>query len=491
MKRVLLVYPGYIVREQPLNILYIASAVRAAGHEVEFFDITPFRRRPLSGDPFRVMTEAFSSRVGALQPDVVGFSVMSVNYRIAAVLAGTAKARHPEGLTIFGGIHPTIAPEATLQDPEVDIVCRGEGEAAMIDLLGALEAGADYASIPGLWVKRGGAITRNPVRPLEQNLDALPFPARSLLDPRRLQAELYGINLLSARGCPFPCTYCQNEYLMDLYRGQGRFVRYRTVDNVFAEIDEVVRLYHPSRISFSDESFTLNRPRLDEFCGRYAKRYAIPFLCQTRPDLVDETILRTLRDGGCDFINMAIEAGNPRVRNEILGRNIPTEKIVEAFSLARRYGIRTASFNMIGLPGETMAEVWDTIELNKRLQPDRIMCTVYMPFLGTKLGEESLAGGWLAHPVDDAEVYYTNIAIRHPAIPARRLFGYQGFFDYYVRLSRAFYPLLHALRGLYQRLPPTSYGLPPLIRAAREGMINVVYKLKRILPSRGFFMKTR
>ena len=491
MKRVLLVYPGYIVREQPLNVLYIAAAVRAAGHHVAFFDITPYRRRPLHGDPFRVMKAHFAERVEAFRPDVVGFSVMSVNYRIAVVLAGAAKGRRPECLTIFGGIHPTIAPEETLRDPAVDVVCRGEGEGAMTDLLAALEARSDYRSIPGLWVKKDGTITRNMVRPLEQNPDVFAFPARDLLDPRRLQAELYGINLLSARGCPFPCTYCQNEFLMDLYRGQGRFVRYRSIDNVFAEIDEVIRLYKPSRLSFSDESFTLNKPRLAEFCERYAKRYSLPFLCQTRPDLLDETSIRALRAGGCDFINMAIESGNSRVRNEVLGRNIPTERIVDAFNLARRYGIRTASFNMIGLPGETMAEVWDTIELNKRLQPDRIMCTVYMPFLGTKLGEECLAGGWLVHPVDDAEVYYTNIAIRHPAIPARRLFGYQGFFDYYVRLPRKLYPLVHALRGLYQTLPTTSYGLFPLIRAVREGIINFVYSLKRFLPSRGFFMKTR
>jgi len=491
MKRVLLVYPGYIVREQPLNVLYIAAAVRAAGHQVAFFDITPYRHRPLHGDPFRVMKAHFAGRVEAFRPDVVGFSVMSVNYRIAAVLAAAAKARRPECLTIFGGIHPTVAPEETILDPAVDVVCRGEGEGAMTELLAALDAGSDLRTIAGLWVKQDGVVSRNPVRPLEQNPDVLHFPARDLLDPRRLQAELYGINLLSARGCPFPCTYCQNEFLMDLYRGQGRFVRYRSIDNVFAEIDEVIRLYKPSRLSFSDESFTLNKPRLAEFCERYAKRYSVPFLCQTRPDLIDEATVRTLRDGGCDFINMAIESGNPRVRNEVLGRNIPTEQIIEAFALARRFGIRTASFNMIGLPGETMAEVWDTIELNRRLQPDRIMCTVYMPFRGTRLGEECLAGGWLTHPVDDAEVYYTNIAIRHPEIPSRRLFGYQGFFDYYVRLSRKLYPLVHALRGLYQMLPPTSYGLPPLIRAVREGIINFVYGLKRFLPSRGFFMKTR
>jgi radical SAM superfamily enzyme YgiQ (UPF0313 family) len=491
VKRVLLVYPGYIVREQPLNILYIAAAVKAAGHATAFFEVTPYRKRPLTGDPFRVMKAAFAAEIEAFRPDVVGFSVMSVNYTISAVLAGVAREKAPGALTVFGGIHPTIAPEQTIADPLVDILCRGDGEGALTELLAALDAGADYGAIPGLWVKRGGATFRNPMRNLLQDIDALPFPDREILDPGRLQAELYGVNMLTSRGCPFPCSYCQNEFLMDIHAGLGRFVRYRSIENVFAEIDEVIARFKPSRLSFSDESFTLNKKRLEEFCGRYAKRYSIPFLCQTRPDLVDAETMKVLRDGGCDFVNMAIEAGNPAIRNAVLQRNISTDQIVTAFTEARRRGIRTGSFNMIGLPRETLATVRETIDLNRRLQPDRIMCTVYMPFHGTKLGEECIARGWLEHPIDDAEIYYTNITIKHPIIPGRTLFGYQGFFDYYVRLPRALHPLVHAARGLYQLMPKTSYHLPPLIRAAREGIINFVYRMKRFLPSRGFFMKTR
>jgi anaerobic magnesium-protoporphyrin IX monomethyl ester cyclase len=491
VKSVLFVYPGYIVREQPLNVLYVAGAVKAAGHRTAFFDVTPYRKRPLRGDPFRVMNAAFARTLDEFKPDVIGYSVMSVNYRITAELAATARARRPGALNVFGGIHPTVAPQETIADPLVDVLCRAEGEAAMTELLAALDSGSDYSGIAGLWVRKGGEVVRNPVRPLLQDLDPLPFPDRDLLAPERLQAELYGINMLTSRGCPFPCSYCQNEYLMDMARGQGSFVRYRSIDNVFAEIDEVIARYRPSRLSFSDESFTLNRKRLAEFCERYAERYSIPFLCQTRPDLIDEEVLRILKAGRCDFINMAIEAGNPRIRNHVLQRNIPTETIVESFTLARRFGIRTGSFNMIGLPGEDMTTVWDTINLNKRLQPDRIMCTVYMPFQGTRLGEECLEAGWLDHPIDDAEIYYTNIAIQHPTIPARRLFGYQGFFDYYVRLSPRLYGLIHFFRGLYQLMPPTSFHLPPLVRAVRESLINFVYNMKRFLPSRGFFMKTR
>ncbi len=491
MKKVLLVYPGYIVREQPLNILYISAAVKAAGHASLLFEITPFRKRPLWGDPYRVMRQAFERALAAFQPDVVGFSVMSVNMRIALILAESVKRLRPGVLVLFGGIHPTIAPEETIREDAVDAICIGEGEETMTELLAALDDGRDWSALPGLWVKSGERVFRNPVRPLVREVDALPFPDRDALPPERLQAELYGINILSSRGCPFPCAYCQNEFLMDLYRGQGPFVRYRGLDNLFAEIDDVVRKFRPSRLSFSDESFTLNAKRLEEFCREYPRRYSLPFLCQTRPDLVDETTVRRLRDAGCDFINMAIEAGNPRVRNEVLRRNMSNEQIVRAFRLARRFGIRTGSFNMIGLPGETLATIRETIGLNAAIQPDRIMCTVYMPFKGTALGEKCLADGWLEHPIDDSEVYYTYVSIRHPTISARTLFGYQGFFDYYVRLPRRLHWLVHGLRFLYQLLPAATHRLPPPLRVVREGVIDFVYRLKRFLPSPDFFMRTR
>jgi anaerobic magnesium-protoporphyrin IX monomethyl ester cyclase len=491
MKKVLLVYPGYIVREQPLNILYISAAVKAAGHESRLFEITPFRRRPLWGDPFRIIKDHFEEALSSFQPDVVGFSVMSVNLKVALILAGLSKERFPQVPVVFGGIHPTIAPEETIAEPAVDALCIGEGEGSFAEFLSALDAGRNFHQVSGFWVKSDGRTFRNPVRPLLPDIDPLPLPDRDALSPASLQAELYGVNLLTSRGCPFPCAYCQNAYLMELYKGLGPFVRYRSLESVFTEIDEVIARYHPSRLSFSDESFTLNKKRLREFCAEYPRRYSLPFLCQTRPDLVDEDAFRLLESAGCDFVNMAVEAGNPEIRNAVLKRNISTEKIIEAFSLARRHGIRTGSFNMIGLPEEDESTVWDTINLNRQLQPDRIMCTIYMPFKGTELGEKCLSGGWLEHPIDDSEVYYTVVSIRHPAIPGRKLFGYQGFFDYYVRLSPSLYWLIDGLRFFYQWLPTTTHRLPALLRLFREAVIDFVYRMKKFLPSPGFFMKTR
>ena len=138
------------------------------------------------------MRQAFERALAAFQPDVVGFSVMSVNTKISPVLAESVKRLRPGALVLFGGIHPTIAPEETIREDAVDAICLGEGEETMTELLAALDDGRDSSALPGLWVKSAGRVFRNPIRPLVQEIDALPFPDRELLAPERLQAELYG-----------------------------------------------------------------------------------------------------------------------------------------------------------------------------------------------------------------------------------------------------------------------------------------------------------
>lgn len=203
MKRVLLVYPGYIVREQPLNVLYIGSAVKAAGHAVALYEISPYRRRPLRGDPYRIIKEKYAELCARFRPDVIGFSVMSVNYRIALELARLTKKTSPDVWTVFGGIHPTIAPEETIQEGAIDVLCRGEGEASFTEFLSALDRGGDYARIPGLWIKRDSQVFRNPMKPLIEDLDKIPSRPRAAR-PRKAPGGALRHQPLVFEGLPLP-----------------------------------------------------------------------------------------------------------------------------------------------------------------------------------------------------------------------------------------------------------------------------------------------
>ncbi len=186
--KILLVYTGYTVREVPLNVLYISAALKKAGHVTRVFELTPYKKRPVFGDRNRIIKTAFHRIFKYFRPDLVSFSAMTINLNLTRALAGIAKAEANTPV-IFGGVHPTIDPEGTISMPEVDMLCVGEGEKAMVELADRLEAGKDFADIKSIWVKDNGAIRRNPIMPLDDNIDEIPSPTEM-----RLRRNITGQN---------------------------------------------------------------------------------------------------------------------------------------------------------------------------------------------------------------------------------------------------------------------------------------------------------
>jgi radical SAM superfamily enzyme YgiQ (UPF0313 family) len=203
---------------EPLGLLYLSSVLRQAGHEVRLVVAS-------DEDPVAVARE--------WQPGVVGYSVYTgsqayyrdLNLRIKA--DGVRSA-----VSVFGGPHPTYFPEF-VEEPGVDAICIGEGEGAILDLVEALEAGRPLSGIEDWWFKGNGRVERNPVRPLVNNLDLLPFPDRELLFEKDAFTRQSGIkHFITSRGCPYDCTYCFNHALANIYRGKGKRLRQMSVDRV-------------------------------------------------------------------------------------------------------------------------------------------------------------------------------------------------------------------------------------------------------------------
>ncbi|OGO20955.1 MAG: hypothetical protein A2Z15_02900, partial [Chloroflexi bacterium RBG_16_50_11] len=383
MKRVLLVYPGFISREVPLNILYISAALQKAGYDTRVFELTRYLKSPSISHPLKRILRGFADLIDSYSPDIVGFSVMTVGYNITKEMARLVKAK---GLkVIFGGIHPTILPEETIAESFVDFICVGEGELSVVDFLNRYFSGGDYTHVKGIWAKdENGNIFRNEIEDLSTDLDSLPLPDRDALAPHYYNAELTGANVLTSRGCPYPCSFCQNKFLLDLYDGKGAFVRYRSHENVYRELETIIAKYGTESFYFSDETFTMNKKRVLEFLNGYKARFKnVLFMCQTRIDRVDDEIMAALKEAGCHQINLAIESGNAGIRNNVLLKNFTDEQVRAVFGLAKKYNIKTQSFNMIGIPGETLQNVFETININKELRPDRVLCTIFMPFPGT------------------------------------------------------------------------------------------------------------
>lgn len=350
-------------RIEPLGIMHLSAALKAAGHEVGL----------------ALVSADLAEKAAAFRPDVIGYSMMTGDHLAYDKINRELKS----GLrfySIAGGPHPTFFPEF-LESSSLDAICRGEAELALPDFL----QGPFSERTENFWVKKDGAILRNPVRELIDPLDAVPPPDREIF--RAFGAESPIRHFLASRGCPFDCSYCFNEQYAALYGGKGRRVRNRAVDELLLEIARVVR-EHPTRfVYFQDDTFALNAAWLEEFAAKYPKAVGLPFHCHVRPNTVSESHVRLLKQAGCYSAHIAAETGNDDLRNRLLRRNMSTGQILSAAELLRRHGIRFMLQSMIGLPEGSLKTDMETLELNISCRPDYAWVSIFQPYPGTWLGK--------------------------------------------------------------------------------------------------------
>ena len=422
--KVLFVYPDisgverYGARKFYHGLGYLSAVLKQGGHRTSLI----YLQRELSRDEFL-------AEVDARDPDLVGFSSTTHQHPYVERCAGWLKERYPELLIVSGGIHPTLAPEQVIANDAIDIACVGEGEYTLLELASRLEAGGDYADVSGLWVRCDGEIIHNPLRPLVQDLDELPFADRELFDYEEMLRENDGwVDMMGGRGCPYDCSYCCNPGLRKRYRGLGKYVRFRRVSHVMAEIRAIAERYEIKTINFQDDTFTVDRDWTLEFCHSYASQYDYPFWINTRVERIDGEVVRALAEAGCKGVRIGIESGNERLRNEILKRRMSNEEIIRAFRLLRKHGLETYSCNMLGLPGETLEMIRETVELNRQLEPTEFQFSVFYPYPMTELYDKTVGAGML-RPGETLSSYYEGRSILNlPTLTPEELEqGYEGF----------------------------------------------------------------
>jgi radical SAM superfamily enzyme YgiQ (UPF0313 family) len=372
---------------EPLGLLYLSSVLRQAGHRVRLAVVS-------DEDPVAVAR--------AWLPDVLGYSVYTGSQTYYRDLNLEIR-RVVDAVSVFGGPHPTYFPEF-VEEPGVDAVCLGEGEGAILDLAAALEEGRPLSGIKNWWFQRNGAVERNPVRSLEDNLDLLPFPDRALLFEKDAFARQSGIkHFITSRGCPYDCTYCFNHALADLYRGKGRRLRQMSVGRVIQEVRQVQARYPMQFVVFLDDLFIVYKDWLQELAESFPREVGLPFFCNVRANLVTPEKINLLKEAGCASVGMGLETGNPALRNEILKRNLSDEQIVEASHLIREAGIRLLTTNMLGLPGGTLAHDFETLALNHACRPAYSNAFLYQPYPRTELGEYARREGYVEGSLDDID----------------------------------------------------------------------------------------
>ena len=368
---------------------------------------------------------------------------------------------------ILGGVHATVAPDDSITC-EVNAICLGEGDHALLEFVETLEKGKDISKIKNFWIKKDGKIIKNPPRPLIQDLDSLGFPDRDMFDYKTLLKGYYnGLEFLAGRGCPYQCSYCINHVLQKLNKG-SKFVRWRSVNNVLSEMKLVMPKYKGCYdiITFHDDTFTLDKNWFKEFAEKYSKEISFPFRCATRANFIDEEMVSLLKKANCKEVWIGVEAGDEDMRNKILSKRITDEQIIKAFKLCKDNGIKTTAFNMIGVPYETEETINKTIEINKKIKADNIMLSIFQPYPGTELGELCKKNGWLTEKRVGG-VYKTTV-LNQPDMPKKKLEYYRSIFHASVGESK----LLPLIKLLAKIRVAKDYNLYEALRLATVKIVN-------------------
>lgn len=385
----------------PLGVLYIVSSVRSAGHEVMMVE-----------DNF----EKASQLISEWAPDFVGYSVYTGNHKSLISLNLKLKEKH-DFISIFGGPHPTFFPEM-IEEEGVDIVCRGEGEEAVVELMNLAEKGQNYGEVNNFWVKQNGRIHMNNVRPLEGDLDKIDFPARDVFYQFPAARDRKSRVLITARGCPYACTYCYVPKIKELYKDCGvKYFRHRSVDSVIQEILGIKEKYPLEFVHFSTDNFTAKKKWVLEFSEKYRKEINLPFNCLTRPETTNPEVCRALKEARCQAVILGIESGSEWVRYELLNRRMTDKQIIDAARNIRDAGIRVQTFNMMNYPGETLDQAYETIRINQEGKVDLASCSLFFPFPRTKLTDYAVEHGYFDGNFDQMPQRWTiSTPIKNPKI---------------------------------------------------------------------------
>jgi len=353
----------------PLGLGYLASILRQRGHEPLIVDM-PVRR---------LSTAAALEEVKAFEPDVVGFTCATVTFLYALDMLPDFRRALPETPFILGGVHPTLDPVEAASPELVDLAVVGEAEVTLPELLDCWAQGGDMERVAGLaWRGDDGEVNRTAVRPLIEDLDALPPPAWDLFDMRRYR-RLGRMDVLTARGCPFRCIFCATSAVW------RRTTRFRGIGPVVDEIAMLVDDYGFRHINIYDSTFTADPRRAAAICEEITRR-GLRFNWRTfaRVNPLPDGTLEAMSRAGCNHILFGVESLVPRTL-KLLRKGITPDQVRRAFDRARAAGLNRVAYMIIGLPGETREDVLWALERAKELDAEHYVVGALSPIPGTEL----------------------------------------------------------------------------------------------------------
>ncbi|MFH1132786.1 MAG: radical SAM protein [Pseudomonadota bacterium] len=419
--------------------------------------------------------------VEEFQPGVIAFTSVATAFPYIATVAKKIRSKYPNPYLLIGGPHVSLNPQQAI-DAGFDAVCIGEGEFPTLELVTQLDQGESPSGIPNLWIRKSNTLEKNPTRSFVQDLDSLPFSDREIWEEWTAAPPKATVTVTLARGCPFVCSYCSNHALSRL--ATGKYVRFRSPASIIDEIRALLKRY-PKVRRFHLEAETVGvRPKWAlELCTSLNElndtlSSPLSFGCNLRitPKLNADELFAAFVKANITHVDIGLESGSERVRNEILRRHYSNEDVMRAVESARNYGISVAFFNMIGLPGETYEDFLETVRVNRACNPDSHFTSIFYPYPGTDLHklceDQGLLGGKL-DPEKERRVAQLDL----PTFSAKKIQKSFNWFEYSVYRGQK--PLFEIMKTLFWVRVESS----PFLGAVKEHVrqINILTKLKKKL----------
>ena len=368
------VNPGLLY--PPIELAHVASVLEADGHEVVIHD----------ADAAECDVDASRAAIVSEQPDFVCLDSSSTSLDQDLSLARQVRSELGVPVAILGS-QVTFTPGEIFEQDSVDAVVRGEPEYTVRDLVRSVAAGKGAKGVEGTtWKDEAGEIQHGPERAKIDDLDALPIPARHLLDNSAYQfpgVEGAITTVKSSRGCPLNCSFC--GYTL----AQGLRFRFRSPEHVITELVDLHNNHGIHHVVFRDPIFTTRKDRVHAICdGIEREGLRLEWQCETAVKVLDRKLLERMAATGCKHISLGVESGNDEIQKKHCGAKLlDHDQAQEVFDACRDVGIETRAFCMIGFPEETEAMVEDTLSLVQRLDPDQVQFCAVTAYPGTPLYE--------------------------------------------------------------------------------------------------------
>ncbi|HYN44751.1 MAG TPA: cobalamin-dependent protein [Candidatus Limnocylindrales bacterium] len=410
----------------PLGLAYIAAVLEKENYVVKILDCTAegyFDEINYAQDKIRygLTDESIKTKITEFSPDLVGVSCLFSNksadlHNVCRIV----KEVNKNVVIVVGGVHPTVLPERTLKDKNIDFVILGEGEYTFRDIINTLNEDGDLSKIDGIGYRKNKKITIIPKTKFIDNLDELPLPARHLL-PMDIYSKAASphsgfkrspfTTMISSRGCPQRCTFCELHHLW------GRKYRMRSSQKVLDEIEFLVKEYGIKEIHFEDDNLTANKKRaLEIFNGIIERKLDITWSDPSGLSVfyLDDEILEKIKESGGYSISLAIESGDEYVLHHLMRKPVKLNDVKTIVNKARKIGLYVRGFFIIGSPEETKEQINNTVDFAKNLGLDWAHFFIFTPHYGTEMREICEKNNYIKKEAMDFEKWFFEPVIVTP-----------------------------------------------------------------------------